>query len=116
MIDAGVGSNFIEVIGHLGAGGTVSAVIEQTDVWTTYVLGWQGVNRVDFLPGPGHVNRPDHAIDNLVMSIGAIRAIPAVPAQPTRPGATKATPATRAVPPPKRDKPASASPFPFRIR
>lgn len=100
VINAGIGPNIIEVVGTLAAGGTISAIIRQTDEWTTYVLGWQGVNRVDFIPGPGHTDFPDHAIDNLVMTVRATRAIPAVPAQPTYPSATKATPAIRAAPPP----------------
>ena len=98
VLEAGNGPNIIEVIGHRAAGRPLSAIIRQTDDWTTYVLGWKRVIRVDFIHGPGHMDGPNHAIDNLIMSVVTTPAIPAVPAQPTHPGAAKATPAIRAVP------------------
>lgn len=69
VLEAGIGSNVIDVIGHLQGGGTMSTTITQTDVWTTYQLDYAGVTKVDFAFGPGHADAPNHAFDNLTMSV-----------------------------------------------
>ena len=69
VLEADIGSNVIDVIGHLQGGGTMSTTITQTDVWTTYQLNYAHVTRVDFAFGPGHADAPNHAFDNLTMSV-----------------------------------------------